>query len=79
MNGTNFGDGFGNGKRDGVLDTYLGEDPDVEYQAYLEGQEAYNTGKPREVCPYAMGKCRSEWLRGYDVGAWKRDHMGGYQ
>lgn len=73
------GFGFGNGNRDGVLDTVLGGDPDSEYQAYQEGQEAYNTGMPKEGCPYNMGKVRDEWMRGYGVAAWKVKNMGGYQ
>lgn len=49
------------------LDTYLSEEPDTGYQAYLEGRQARREGLPASLCPYAMGEERKQFLRGWDV------------
>jgi len=49
------------------LDTYLSEEPDTGYQAYLEGRQAAREGKPIDVNPYAMGHESHEFCRGWGV------------
>ena len=56
-----------------ILDLDGSDDLDYDYIAYLNGQEAYRSGYPVEVCPYNSEHYRKQWLRGYKVGKKKAE------